>query len=243
MGAIQKFSNYFDMTDNNNIGDLLYQSLESAYVFEKTGWAAESVKRVENRLQRQRTDENRKEVIVPWMEQCTAFTAPGKYIFFSRALLEMCQSEEVIALIISHEIAHHDLGHLDLFPEWLTQFTGKQAAPFLRMLYLHLQQRAYGPERECDADRKGIDLCIEAGYDPKQCITLFDMLEQYALDMRDLSMVFGPDEPNDDFSLQAFLPSDVRTWLFQRSRGYLPIRDRRQALIDYLSSHHAQNLD
>lgn len=231
------------MTDNNAIGDSLCQYLESVYVFEQTGWAAESVKRVEDRLQRQRTSENRKEVIVPWIEECTAFTAPGKYIFFSRSLLEMCQSEEVIALIISHELAHHDLGHLDLFPEWLTQFTGRQAAPFLRMFYLHLQQRAYGPERECAADRQGIDLCIEAGYDPEQCLTLFDMLEKYAIDMRDLSMVFGLDEPNDDFSLQAFLPSEVRTWLFQRARGYLPIRDRRQALVDHLNSSHAKNLE
>jgi predicted Zn-dependent protease len=193
------------MIDNNTIGDWLYQELESVCIFEQTGWAAETVKRVGDRLQQGRTDENRKEVLVPWLEEFTAFTAPGKYIFFSRSLLEMCQDDEMTAFIIAHELAHHDLGHLDLFPDWLTQFTGRQAAPFLRVLYLNLLQRLYGPERECAADRRGIDLCIEAGYDPGRCLAIFDILEKNALDMRDLTMVFGPDESDDELSPDASL--------------------------------------
>lgn len=224
------------MIDNNTIGDWLYQELESVCIFEQTGWAAETVKRVGDRLQQGRTDENRKEVLVPWLEEFTAFTAPGKYIFFSRSLLEMCQDDEMTAFIIAHELAHHDLGHLDLFPDWLTQFTGRQAAPFLRVLYLNLLQRLYGPERECAADRRGIDLFIEAGYDPGRCLAIFDILEKNALDMRDLTMVFGPDESDDELSPDASLHTKIRIWLFQRARGYLPIRDRRQALVEYLNS-------
>lgn len=229
------------MADNNTIGNWLYQELESIYIFEQKGWAAERVKRVGDRLQQGRMDENWKEVLVPWLQECTAFTVPGKYIFFSRALLEMCQDDEMAAFVISHELAHHELGHLDLFPDWLTQFSGRQATPLLRVLYLNFQQRLYGPERECAADKRGVDLCIRAGYAPGRCLAVFDILEKYALDMGDLSMVFGPDESDDELSPDASLHTKLRIWLFQRARGYLPIRDRRQALLQYLDSRSSRN--
>ena len=36
----------------------------------------------------------------------------------------MCRDDEMAAFVIAHELAHHDLGHLDFFPEWLTDLTG-----------------------------------------------------------------------------------------------------------------------
>lgn len=93
----------------------------------------------------------------------------------------------------------------------------------------------YGPEQECDADRRALELCIAAGYDPRKCIGIMDKLEKIALDVHDLGAVYGPDEENDDeLSSEASLKTKVQIWLYQRRRGYLPIQDRREMLMSHL---------
>jgi len=95
--------------------------------------------------------------------------------------------------------------------------------------------RIHGPELECDADRLAIEMCIAAGYDPFECLKLFDKLEKISLDMNDLETVFGPDESDDELLPDASRVTKIKIWLYQRKRGYLPIRDRRQMLIHHLT--------
>ena len=139
------------------------------------------------------------------------------------------------AFVIAHELAHHDLGHLDIFPEWLTNLTGATITPLLTVFYRNLETLFYGPEKECAADKRAVDLCIEAGYDIEKCLTFFDVLEKCALDFGDLDIVFGPDESDEELSNDADWVTRLRIWGFKMRRGYLPIRDRRQMLIRYLS--------
>jgi len=56
-------------------------------------------------------------VVIPWLNEFTAFTTPGDYRFFSRKLFQECSKEAMAAFVIAHEISHHKLGHLDKFPE------------------------------------------------------------------------------------------------------------------------------
>ena len=93
----------------------------------------------------------------------------------------------------------------------------------------------YGPEKECAVDKRAVDLCIEAGYDIEKCLTFFDVLEKFALDFGDLDIVFGPDESDEELSEDADWVTRLRIWCFKTRRGYLPIRDRRQMLIRYVS--------
>jgi hypothetical protein len=73
------------------------------------------------------------------------------------------------------------------------------------------------------------------GYDIEKCLSFFDVLEKFALDVGDLDIVFGPDESDEELSEDADWVTRLRMWWFKMRRGYLPIRDRRQMLIRYLS--------
>ncbi|HKQ26754.1 MAG TPA: M48 family metallopeptidase [Burkholderiales bacterium] len=216
------------------LGKMLHEAIHDAYVVEATGWAVEQVTRVANRLQADVEERERLLVEVPWIERSTAFAAPGRYIYVSRRLLEICRTDEAVAFVIAHELAHHRLGHLETLPDWMADIPGSQIPFLLQGLYRNIEARLYGPEAEVEADLLAIDLCIKAGYDAKKCLEIFDTLERIALDMRDVDIVFGPDEADDELDKDASLSTKLRIWLWQRTRGYLPLRDRRHEILRHL---------
>jgi hypothetical protein len=175
-------------------------------------------------------------VEVPWLKEFTAFTAPGQYVYLSRRLLEVCRTDEAVAFVVAHEVAHHRLGHTEIFPEWLAELTGPQIPMLLTALYRSIEARLYGPEREVAADRMAIDLCVRAGYEPGKCLEIFNVLEKFALDIGDLDIVFGPDISDDELDPDAPLSTRLRVWLWQRTRGYLPLRDRRREIVRHLEN-------
>jgi predicted Zn-dependent protease len=219
---------------SSDIGTWLRQQLHDRYVVEETGWAPERVTRVAQRLQRDVGEEERLAVDVLWMDEHTAFTAPGRYIYFSRRLLELCRNDEMAAFVVAHELAHHRLGHTDIFPDWLVDLAGEQVGSFLAALYKNLSGRLYSPEREVAADLAGIDLCVSAGYEAMKCLEIFDIMEKVALDLGDVDMVFGPDESDQELDADAPVSKKLQIWIWQRLRGYLPIRDRRYQLLKHL---------
>lgn len=147
----------------------------------------------------------------------------------------MCADDEMLAFVVAHELAHHDLDHVQTFPESLRKITGDEVGHVLLALFRSIEARIYGPEQECDADRYAIELCVNAGYDPHRCIKVFDILEKRALDVGDLNAVFGPDPSDDELHEEASMTAKLRIWLYQRKFGYLPIRDRRQMILDHLA--------
>jgi hypothetical protein len=153
--------------------------------------------------------------------------------------LERCD-DEAAAFVIAHEIAHHDLGHLDLFPDWVARagHALRLGGALFTAVFREMETRIYGPENECDADRYALRMCLDAGYDGERCLAVFDHLERDALDHRDLDMVYGPDASDDELAEDADWGARMKIWLWQRSRGYLPIRDRRAALMKRLETGH-----
>ena len=150
-------------------------------------------------------------------------------------LFELCATEEEVAFVVAHEIAHHDLNHLALFHGWASAVASLPGA-MLFALFLHaLESRLYGPEKECDADRHAMDLCLASGYSGDLCLKLMDVLERRALYVGDEECVYGPDEESDDeLDENASWKTKAQIWAWQRKRGYLPIRDRRQMLRKHL---------
>ena len=228
-------SDDFQIEKGMSFGDWLHQQISDAAYFEQEAWAIDRVRRVEDRLQASRGDSERLLVEIPWLDVFTAFTAPGRYIYFSRRLYERCATDEHVAFVIAHEIAHHDLRHVDLFAGWAPKIISLPGASLFALAFHALERRLYGPENECAADRHAIELCLTAGYDGLSCVSLFDILEHYALDMGDLDIVHGPDDASDDeLDEDAPWTTKAQIWAWQRKRGYLPIRDQRQMLLDHL---------
>jgi len=83
----------FHFEEGKSFGDWLHAALHEAVTFEDAGWAMERIRRVEDRLQGGRLEPERMVVEIPWMEEETAFTAPGRYIYFSRRLYELCYTD------------------------------------------------------------------------------------------------------------------------------------------------------
>ncbi len=227
----------FALAEGITFGEWVHAQLHRHVTFERDGWAVEQVQRIAMRLQAERPPLERLYVEVPWLRFRTAFTLPGRYVYFGRGLLECCPDDETAAFVIAHELAHHDLGHLDLFPKWMGLFVRRWGGQIVVMAMEGVERRLYGPERECAADQRGLELCIAAGYAPERCLRFFHIAEQLATDAGDLDIVYGPDvEDDDELSPEASLYTKVRMWSWQRTRGYLPIRDRHTALRRFLAS-------
>ena len=210
------------------LGDYIHEHLLDLYHFEEDGWARDLVDRVGERLQ---GPEPRFLVHVPWMDEFTAFTAPGRHIFISRQMLERCRTDEMAAMIVAHEIAHHDLDHLKALPDWLRDAAGSKAAIFLSMLKRSVAGHWHSAERERDADLHGLDLCLDAGYDGLGCLELFEVLEKEALDRRALDVALGPDDEEDPIWASRFAG-----WLADKCRSHPPIHQRREDLLHHLRS-------
>ncbi|HMJ66927.1 MAG TPA: M48 family metalloprotease [Candidatus Binatia bacterium] len=225
----------FKFEKGASFGDWLHKEMREAVHFETEAWAIDRARRVEDRLQAGRPKAERLVVEIPWLDVATAFTAPGRYIYFSRRLYERCPTDDEVALVVAHEIAHHDLGHIKIFARWVDKIVRLPGATLFAFAFHAIERRLYGPEKECDADRYGLDMCLAAGYDAQRALELFDVLEQHALDMGDHDIVYGPDEESDDeLDEDASWTTKAQIWAWQRKRGYLPIRDRRQMLLKHL---------
>jgi predicted Zn-dependent protease len=218
-----------------DVGDRLYAALESSVVLETSGWAVERVERVAARLQRTRPLSQRLQVAVPWIEAFTAFTAPGRYIYVSRRLLELCRHDEATAFVIAHEIAHHDLGHLDFLARWLPRVIGTGTARLLTVLYRCMEGALFSSQKESDADRRAVDLCLEAGYDVRKCLVIFDVLEKFALDMGDIDAALGSDDLEEQRRNTPLWQSRLKSVWYKIRRGYPSISERRAQLKCHLA--------
>jgi predicted Zn-dependent protease len=218
------------------LGEFINQEINKSVVVERNGFFPDQVKRVAEQLQADRSRHRRYVVEIPWISLFTAFTTPGRFIYFSRRLIERCPDDECVAYIIAHEIAHHDLEHFRGFQGRFARRAMKLGPGALVVLFFRaLQSRIYKPEWEAAADLRAIELCVRAGYDGNRCIAAFDVLEKWALYHGDYDAIYGPDRESDqELSPEADLMTRARIWLYLRRRGYLPIQDRRAMVRAHL---------
>ena len=102
-----------------------------------------------------------------------AFALPGGFIFLSRGLLALANTEDELACVIGHEIVHAAQRHAAAQQE-IAKYGNPLAMPWNRAARL----AAYGRDMERTADHGGQMLCAAAGYDPMGLSTLLDSLEQ-----------------------------------------------------------------
>lgn len=218
------------------LGDWLHAEIDRAVLLERNGFFPDQIARVSTRLQADRPIESRFIVEIPWLTLFSGFTGPGRYIYFSRRLLERCPTDETVAFVIAHEIAHHDLDHFGIFRRRFARRAMKLGPGALMVLFFRvLQHHVYSPSWETAADLRALELCVRAGYDGAKCIRVFDVLEEWFLYHRDFDGIYGLDRDSDqELSPEADLMTKIRIWMYLRRRGYLPIQDRRALLLDHL---------
>ena len=100
-----------------------------------------------------------------------AFALPGGYIFVSRGLLAMTNSEDELAGVLGHEIVHVARRHAAARQSMM------RGVPAILQNQAMGQVAAYGRNQEREADRLGQGLAAIAGYDPQGISNFLTSLE------------------------------------------------------------------
>ena len=129
-----------------------------------------------------------------------AFSTPGGHIFITRGMTAAAVSEDMLAAIIAHELAHIQLEHgiekikhirlvqdLENAANTAARLALREASVANRTVFFQesvagmvntLFQNGYSQLQELDADARALSLLSAAGYDPKSLVELFRLLER-----------------------------------------------------------------
>jgi predicted Zn-dependent protease len=105
---------------------------------------------------------------------------PGGQIVIGRGLLELLESEDELAAILGHEIAHVDERHAieRLQYEVQSRKIGMRGLYRLGQIGVVLFQMGYTKEKEDEADRVGLGLTVRAGYSPAGAVDVMKRFER-----------------------------------------------------------------
>jgi predicted Zn-dependent protease len=112
-----------------------------------------------------------------------AFALPGGHIVVGRGLLRLMQSEDELAAVLGHEIAHVDSRNAIERVQYLmvSRKVGLDGLYQLGAPLIEIYEAGYTKEREFEADRAGLGLAVAADYSPSGGVNLmarFEKLEQ-----------------------------------------------------------------
>jgi len=119
-----------------------------------------------------------------------AFALPGGYMFIHTGMLDFVKSDDELACVIGHELAHvnrrHSLNRLRrnyAFIELINQVfdsdtsSDRRNDKIAKATWLFLEQKN-SRNNEREADKLGIKWAFEAGYNPSGMITLWKRMEE-----------------------------------------------------------------
>ena len=121
-----------------------------------------------------------------------AFAAPGGYIYITRGLLALMNSEAELATVIGHELGHVNARHsarqitrsilftlgIVIFSEISKDF--RKIAP-LTMIATELLFLKYSRSDEYQADELGFQYAMKAGYNSTEMVTFFSTLDRMTI--------------------------------------------------------------
>ena len=152
-----------------------------------------------------------------------AFTAGGGNLFITTGMVDLLRTDERIATVLAHEMAHNLLGHV-----WAAKvrkdmarrahrFSREVLGDKMRMGWLgdslsflvNTSLNIYSRQQEYDADAEGLHLLVLAGYRPQVALETFDYLKRHFREQSAVKNFFYSNHP-----------------LYHRRRWYLANRIR-----------------
>lgn len=150
-----------------------------------------------------------------------AFSLPGGHIVIGRGLLELIESEDELAAILGHEIAHvdnrHAIGRLQY--ERASRKVGLGSLYELGAPAVEIFQAGYTKDQELEANRAGLGIAVAAGYSAAGGISLIDRFQKFEPDYTERA-----DSPVEEF---AGLPFSA---LMEYFRSHPPASERLVAI-------------
>jgi predicted Zn-dependent protease len=122
-------------------------------------------------------------------DQVNAFCLPGGEIFVFTGLLHVVQSEDELAAVMSHEVAHTLAHHVS------------ERIARERTIGSGILALSYNREQESEADHIGLFLMAFAGYDPEAAVTFWQDMGQRRAKYLALPEILS-DHPSDAHRLQ-----------------------------------------
>ena len=132
--------------------------------------------------------------------ELNAFTSPGGHIFITKGLVGVTRSEDELAAIIAHELAHIKLKHASsLIAEMgfaadvaamanrAADFTGRDSPAVQRLMSLRdsvsvvidtLMRNGYSQFQEFEADEEALVLLALSGYYPRALVQVLEILQK-----------------------------------------------------------------
>jgi len=128
-----------------------------------------------------------------------AFASPGGHIMITRGLLEAASSEDALAALIAHELAHIILRHAASIIEQMSlanemsalasraaamsgnsQATQKalEMRTFAAVIMDTMMKNGYSQTQEFNADIKALELLAASGYDPQGLVEMLQILQR-----------------------------------------------------------------
>ncbi|MCQ2578969.1 MAG: M48 family metalloprotease [Treponema sp.] len=144
-------------------------------------------------------------------DEINALSTSGGHIFITTGVLKCCSSEDEVAAIIAHEIAHIHLEHAvvaiktarttdaiaksaTMAKDYTKQYGNlnqdeKNSVDFLTKANIAamnlITETGYTKGQEFDADKKAISLMTDAGYDPNALVDVLTMIKEKSGDSKE----------------------------------------------------------
>lgn len=145
---------------------------------------------------------------LPWTfgilstESVNAFSAPGGFVLLTQGLMDLLETEDELAAILAHEIAHVVREHHWAIIQKQQQASAliarmqgnmkSQNALFSEMnsLFSDMMTRGLDKEAEFEADRDAVVLAANAGYDSTAMLSVLEKLDSLKADSAETQLLF-----------------------------------------------------
>lgn len=149
-----------------------------------------------------------------------AFAFPNGVIYIHTGILARMDNEAQLAALLAHEMVHcthrHSIRALRSLKDRTQAKTAttRDLAQFLGISGSIASINGYTRELETEADRVGLDLAVKANYDPREVLSLFELLKQeIEIEGIEEPYFFGT-HPNVRQRIE-----NVNNWLAEKYRG------------------------
>lgn len=184
----RQFTALMPASSEAQVGAQEHAKVEQAYGKFMTGPIADYVNRVGQKVaaNTERGDVQYKFYVID-SPMVNAFALPGGYIYISRGLMTLANSEAELAAVIGHEIGHVTARHaaerssqgfvVGLGAAILGAATGSQQVAQAANLGSNLYITSYSRGQEHQSDELGVRYISRAGYDPRAMSTFLRSLD------------------------------------------------------------------
>lgn len=177
------------ISDEIKVGKNLLKSFRKKYKFITTGSEIENLTSIKNDLNSRLANPRGFPYKIYLVDDpmLNAMTSGG-YIFFFKGMYDFCKTNSEIATIISHEIAHNELGHLTL---GLKKQKVANSWGVLGQIALGLESvatQSFNQKQETEADLFGADIIYPTSF--KNCNAI-DLWERMSNNDRDFNIIDG----------------------------------------------------